>query len=186
MPPLSPLHNIADLSSHREEKKRPGPSGGLVKNIGYSIYSPEIHERVTKVFWPDIVQAPYNVFDQRLDTSGWLNRLRERGTEIHTRSVFLQGLLPMKLGKMPPYFDKWNKHFAAWDALVASYNVRAMDYALNYVIADSRIDRVIVGVDNSEQLSELLIAYNRDLGFDLKGLGINDLDLIDPSRWRIQ
>jgi aryl-alcohol dehydrogenase-like predicted oxidoreductase len=144
---------------------------GYIENIGFSIYSPEILDKVTRVFWPDIVQAPYNVFDQ---------------TKIHARSIFLQGLLLMQSDKRPKYFDKWNKYLAAWDDMVATQNISPMEYALNYVITDSKIDKVIVGVDNEGQLSELISACDLKLGRELNALVIDDLGLIEPSRWILQ
>jgi aryl-alcohol dehydrogenase-like predicted oxidoreductase len=159
---------------------------GYIENIGFSIYSPEILDKVTRVFWPDVVQVPYNVFDQRISTSGWLDRLVGRGTKIHARSVFLQGLLLMQSDKRPKYFDKWDKDLAIWDDLVATQNISPMEYALNYVIADSRIDKVIVGVDNGGQLSELISACELEVGCGLKSMTIDDLGLIDPFRWSLQ
>ena len=159
---------------------------GYIENIGFSIYSPEILDKVTRVFWPDIVQVPYNVFDQRINTSGWLDRLVDRGTKIHARSVFLQGLLLMQSDKRPKYFDKWNKYLATWDDLVATQNISPMEYALNYVITDSKIDKVIVGVDNGGQLSELISACDLKVGRELNSLVIDDLGLIEPSRWILQ
>ena len=93
---------------------------GYVENIGFSIYAPEILDDLTKALWPDIIQAPLNVFDQRISLSGWLDRLVDGGVEIHTRSAFLQGLLLMPAVKRPSYFNDWKDHLARWDELVAS------------------------------------------------------------------
>ena len=38
----------------------------------------------------NIVQAPLNIIDRRLETSGWLSKLYKNGIEVHTRSSFLQ------------------------------------------------------------------------------------------------
>lgn len=158
---------------------------GYIENIGFSIYSPDILDKVTRVFWPDVVQVPFNVFDQRISTSGWLDRLVDRGTKIHARSVFLQGLLLMQADKRPKYFDKWDKEFASWDYLVDTQNISPMEYAINYVIAYSKIDKVIVGVDNGRQLLELLSACDIEFEQELNSLVIDDLGLIDPSRWSL-
>jgi aryl-alcohol dehydrogenase-like predicted oxidoreductase len=92
----------------------------------------------------------------------------------------------MQSDKRPKYFDKWDKELAIWDDLVATQNISPMEYALNYVIADSRIDKVIVGVDNGGQLSELISACELEVGRGLKSMTIDDLGLIDPSRWSLQ
>ncbi len=85
---------------------------GLVKKIGISIYDPSECEQVMNLARIDIVQAPLNIVDRRLVVSGWLSRLHSEEIEIHTRSVFLQGLLLMPRNKIPKIFDRW---FRAWD-----------------------------------------------------------------------
>ena len=41
----------------------------------------------------DVIQAPLNVLDQRIDHSKNLNFLKRKKIEIHVRSIFLQGVL---------------------------------------------------------------------------------------------
>ena len=45
----------------------------------------------------DMVQLPYNIIDQNFETSGWIKKLKKMNIKIHVRSIFLQGLLLMKL-----------------------------------------------------------------------------------------
>lgn len=158
---------------------------GYVNEIGYSIYSPEVLEEITEVFWPNIIQTPYNVFDQRIKTSGWLDKLAARGTKIHARSVFLQGLLLMSRYSRPSYFEKWGKQLKNWDELVASQELTAMECALNFVAGDSRFDSVIVGVDSANQLKELISAYGKQCELPLERLEVADPDLIEPFRWLV-
>ena len=80
---------------------------GLIKKFGVSIYDPSELDSICKFFEPDIVQAPFNLLDRRLLESGWMERLKNRGVELHTRSTFLQGLLLLPRSKIPPKFEKW-------------------------------------------------------------------------------
>ncbi len=87
----------------------------IVSKVGISIYSPEILEEVSKILQLDIIQAPFNIFDQQILLSGWSDKLKENGVEIHTRSVFLQGLLLLEKLNLPDYFIKhWPAHFDTW------------------------------------------------------------------------
>ena len=61
---------------------------------------------------PDIVQTPYNFFDRRIEYSGWINKLFQKNIEIHTRSIFLQGLLLRKKNELPIKFLRYKK---IWD-----------------------------------------------------------------------
>jgi len=60
-------------------------SNGLVKKIGVSIYDPSECEQVMQLTRFDIVQAPLNIIDRRLEASGWLSKLYSEEIEIHTR-----------------------------------------------------------------------------------------------------
>ena len=183
------LHHPGDVLGEHGSKYvralRIAQDKGYVENIGFSIYAPEILDDLTKALWPDIIQAPLNVFDQRISLSGWLDRLVDGGVEIHTRSAFLQGLLLMPAVKRPSYFNDWKDHLARWDELVASKADSPMALALNYVVADRRVDRVVVGVDNSSQLTELINSYDSGISDDLSFLHTSATGLIDPSLWNL-
>ena len=50
----------------------------LVKKIGISIYDPSELEKIWKFWKPDLVQAPFNLFDQRILNSGWVDILKKK------------------------------------------------------------------------------------------------------------
>ena len=56
---------------------------GLVEKIGISIYHPEELDALCADYHFDLVQAPFNIVDRRLATSGWLDRLHEGLSLIH-------------------------------------------------------------------------------------------------------
>ena len=64
---------------------------GSISKIGVSIYTGSQLQKVIDRFSIDIVQLPFNILDNRLINSGILNKIYEKGIEIHARSVFLQG-----------------------------------------------------------------------------------------------
>lgn len=64
---------------------------GKIDKIGFSLYNTDQLQYLLDnevVF--DVLQFPYNLFDRQFDT--YLLYLKQCGVEIHTRSVFLQGL----------------------------------------------------------------------------------------------
>jgi len=63
---------------------------GQAQKIGVSINAPRELEELTAQYRFDLVQAPFSLIDRRLQTTGWLQRLKEAGMEIHTRSAFVQ------------------------------------------------------------------------------------------------
>ncbi len=157
---------------------------GLVQKIGVSIYAPDGLEIATAAGVLDLVQAPFNLFDRRLNDSGWLQRLAEHGVEVHVRSAFLQGLLLMRAAAVPNKFSPWAKQLGTWhDWLAAHPNVTAAHACLAFVTSYPQVDRVVVGVDCLAQFEQLLKAAVLPLPEALPNLSCTDEMLINPSNW---
>jgi aryl-alcohol dehydrogenase-like predicted oxidoreductase len=157
---------------------------GLVSRIGVSIYDPSELESLSSALDIGIVQAPYNVFDRRLESSGWLDRLAGMGCEVHTRSAFLQGLLLLDAPERPPQFAAWDGLWQGWRAWLADLRMTPLAAALGFVLRNPAIARVVVGVETADQLRGIVHAANA-LPVDAPAsLACADLDLIDPSRWK--
>ena len=134
-------------------------------------------------YHPDIIQAPYNVIDNRLEASGWLQQLSDDSVEIHVRSIFLQGLLLMRQDQRPAYFKKWDKLLCNWDSWLVSENLTALEASLWFALKDNRITNVVVGVDSEEQLQEIIDISEKKLEVKLPDFTSLDIKLINPSEW---
>jgi aryl-alcohol dehydrogenase-like predicted oxidoreductase len=156
---------------------------GLVKKIGVSIYSPNELEALKNDFSFDLIQAPFNLIDQRLLHSGWMKKLKDSGVEIHTRSTFLQGLLLMKEIDIPPKFSPWKHLWKKWHDWLAENNVSALQGSLAFPLSFPEITRVVVGADSHQQLKEIINATSNLLNTDLPNLLSADENLINPANW---
>lgn len=155
----------------------------IVDKIGFSIYSPEDLDILWDRFKPDIFQAPYNVFDRRLCSSGWLSRADKEGVEVHVRSIFLQGLLLMNQKNRPFQFNQWSKLWGKWDSWVNSIGVTPLQAALAFACSDKRISRVVIGVDSLNHIKQILKANDTSINDFPLELISNDMSLINPSNW---
>jgi aryl-alcohol dehydrogenase-like predicted oxidoreductase len=160
---------------------------GLVERVGFSVYLPEqVHRLLDQGVDFDIVQIPYSLFDRRFrDLLGPLNHA---GVEVHVRSVFLQGLMFLDPASLSGTLVKARSAVQALRALGAAHDVPVAALALNYPLLDSRIDRVVLGVDSLEQLRRNLdlLSYAdcvADLTADLEGLSIADEEVLLPYKW---
>lgn len=157
---------------------------GLVTKIGISIYDPSECEQVMKFTRIDIVQAPLNIVDRRLVVSGLLTKLHSEEIEIHTRSTFLQGLLLLPSNKIPKSFNKWFKIWEKWSLELKKNDLSAAEVCLLYPLSLPEVDRVIVGVDNTDQLNELIKrSKSQKPQMDCSFMISNDQMLINPSNW---
>ncbi|HWZ61718.1 MAG TPA: aldo/keto reductase [Steroidobacteraceae bacterium] len=159
---------------------------GLAERIGISVYGPDELEALVGRFQFDVVQAPFNILDRRLVSSGWLQRLRSSGVEIHVRSLFLQGLLLMRATERPPEFSRWQRLWDSWHGWLERSGLTAVQACVGFVAGYADVGRAIVGVDSVQQLEEILAAPTLS-GVDLPhNLACEERDLVDPSRWRLQ
>lgn len=154
----------------------------LVKKIGYSIYSPSELDKLWNTHKPDLIQSPYSIFDRRLEISGWLHKIYNNQVELHARSIFLQGLILMNKKNRPKKFNRWKSVWNEWDSWLEDSNINPLNAALSFVISEKRISKVIVGVDNKEQLKEIISISSKHCKYP-KNFYITDSKLLDPSKW---
>lgn len=179
------LHRSADLvdaGAPLYDALRAARDAGFTDRIGVSIYDPAELETVSS--WTlDLVQAPVNVLDRRLPQSGWLDRLADRGVEVHARSVFLQGLLLMSADARPPAFARWDALWRRWDGWLATAGHTALEASLGFVLQMPGIHRVVVGADTAEQLCQIVAVSRAEVAAVPPDLASADLELISPNRW---
>lgn len=156
---------------------------GQVQKIGVSIYSPNELLALMPRYRFDLVQAPFNLVDQRLNSSGWMQHLKDDDVEIHTRSAFLQGLLLMSQADMPDKFSAWPGLWHTWHQWLTNYAVSAVQACLAFPLSFPEIDRVVVGADNASQLAQIVSAANKLLQADLPDIHCDDENLINPANW---
>lgn len=158
---------------------------GVVQKVGVSIYAPSELDSLMNVCPIDLVQAPFNLIDQRLQSSGWLQKLHDSGVEVHTRSAFLQGLLLMPVTAIPEKFKPWQALFNTWHTWLLDNNISAAQACIGFVQAHKQIENVVVGVESVKQLEELIRWIKEASGAVWPNINCSDEHLIDPSNWNV-
>lgn len=160
---------------------------GLVSKVGASVYDSQQIDAILARHPVELVQLPVSVLDQRLLASGHLAKLKDAGIEVHARSVFLQGLLLMRPDAAPAYFSPIKADLAAYREWIESQGLSPMQAALGFVLGMPELDHVILGVNSTEQLREILACQTAkcDAGA-LARYALTDPAMLDPSRWRIE
>ena len=158
------IHNIGDIENNQFDtlfsKLNELKKEGLIGKIGFSTYTPEQIDFLLNTFDFDLIQVPFNVFDNRLIVGGQLKRLKNKGIEVHVRSVFLQGLL-LDFNSLGSYFSNWKKKFDDYQKIVKDSELSLLEYALNFALNVEEIDRVLVGVNNQKQLTDIVKASQK-------------------------
>jgi aryl-alcohol dehydrogenase-like predicted oxidoreductase len=182
------VHHSGDLLGKHGSEVRDFLEGlrdtGTVKKIGVSIYDGYEVIEVLRSFRPDIVQLPLNVLDQRLLLDGTLAMLKSEGIEVHVRSVFLQGLLLIDLTRIPTYFEPMRPLLNRWHARAHVQDLTLPQAALSFVREQSAVDTVIVGAESLIQLREITAAFRTPGICDASDLACQDVEWVDPRRWK--
>lgn len=146
--------------------------------IGFSLNEPrELDLLLGKGMIPDIIQVPYNYFDNRFKDI--LINLKSNGCEIHTRSTFLQGLFFSDVLKLPHFFDEVKKDIIE---LQVNFGDNLSSVLLKYILSLDFIDVVIMGVENVIQLENNLKNINSAQMLIAKEFNFSQ-SILMPSNW---
>lgn len=161
---------------------------GLVRKIGCSLYHPAELMQLLQRHDLDLVQIPFNVYDQRFLRSGALEAAKARNVEIHARSAFLQGLLLMPEAGLPAHFDGIRAHHGRFHQECRAVGISPLQAALGFVIRCPWVDKAIVGCESIEQCQEILAAAapgpsGMGGGDAFSRLALEDEAYTNPGRW---
>ena len=182
------LHESSDLLLHNKQEivstLNSIKSEGLISKIGCSIYDPSELSYIKDSMDVDIIQAPLNIIDRRLIDTEWLRKLNNNSIEVHTRSCFLQGLLLMEENKLPQKLNHSKILFRNWHQFLKENNISKLSACISYIKSIQKIDKVLIGVQNRNQLEEIINCPIKKLNLnELEFMHSSNLNLIDPSRW---
>lgn len=155
-----------------------------ITKVGISVYEIKEINQILKIWKPDIIQIPLNIFDQRFLKSNLLKKLKRLKIEVHVRSCFLQGILLQKNIKQNANFlsKRIFKNYINWCKI---NQITQLTACLHFVRKIKYIDYLIVGFDESNHLKEILRSFKKKLVSVPNDFAINELNLIDPRKWQI-
>jgi len=161
---------------------------GKTEKIGFSLYYPSEAEYILKKNIPcDIVQIPYNIFDQRF--LYLLPELADRGIEIYVRSVFLQGLFFIEPEKLDSYFISIKTMLQNLHNQAKSYSIDIAALCLGFVRSNQYITSIVIGIDSLSNLKENINNYNLLEKLNVpygsfNKYAVNDENIILPFNWK--
>jgi aryl-alcohol dehydrogenase-like predicted oxidoreductase len=129
---------------------------GLTAKIGFSTYDPKEADITLSKFQLDLVQIPMNLFDRRAVEGGFIEKWISNRTEVHLRSVFLQGLLV----KEPATTQKKSSSIPAEECakyvnICRSSRISPLDGCLSYVFKNAPGARVVIGPTSKQEMKEI-------------------------------
>lgn len=159
-----------------------------VEKVGVSIYTNEQMNEVIDDVNVDIIQLPFNLFDNINLRGELMKKAKAKNKIVHTRSAFLQGLFFMKKGN-PNKIAVQLKNELEFIANLSERNFTSVgSLALNYCLNQSDIDGVLIGVDSLEQLKENFTFSQKHESLpylnEVNTINIENIELLNPSLWK--
>ena len=135
---------ISVLDKLKQEQK--------VGKIGISLYTNDEFLSAIESGLFDVIQIPFNILDNYSLKGSLIEKAKNKGVEVHTRSVFLQGLFFKSIETLPAFFSPLKEALSKIHTLCADNNLSVHELALLYVLHQSNIKRVLIGVETEKQL----------------------------------
>jgi len=158
---------------------------GLIDHIGVSIYEAREMDELAERFELGVLQVPVSVVDQRLIQGDDIGRWAGAGTDIHARSVFLQGFLLMAPDQLPPALRHHAPMLERFRHFARENDCLPAHIALKFIDSQKDIASAIVGVNTAAQLEQLLAFEECKIDCsDLRQFAQQDVQLLNPFLWR--
>lgn len=162
-------------------------NSGVIKRIGVSIYTNPEFEKLLNYPDVDLVQLPFNLLDNNSKRLALITKANENGIEVHTRSVFLQGLFFRSLDTFPEKLSPLSSYLKEIQKISSNANIQVKELALNYALQQSKIDGVLIGIETVGQLQDNLKSIQTKLPEKvverIDQLHVIETDLLNPSNW---
>lgn len=172
---------LDDLKSMKAE--------GLIKRIGVSVYSNVELEYVLNFPEINLIQLPFNMLDNWYQRGESIKKAKEKGIEIHVRSVFLQGLFFMKEDEIPVKLNPLVPFLRQLGNICQEFNMTMEMAAMAYALARPEIDKVLIGVETPAQLQNNLnqitqLQISNDFILAVEEIYVSETELLSPVNWK--
>lgn len=161
---------------------------GLIKYFGVSIYTSRDFEYAIKNDAIQIIQIPFNIFDQRALQERWFDIAKENNKLIFIRSVFLQGLLLMDT--LPPYLQKAKEEISKLKLLSEEFGLSKVELALSFAESVGANSIILFGCETLEQAKENIKTFNTlktlnpsQIQHIVDLFGLVDESIYNPTKW---
>jgi len=163
-------------------------SQNLIQKIGISLYTnQEIEYVLNSDAHFDIIQVPFNLLDNAKQRKDIFVKAKLKGIEIHTRSVFLQGLFFMNSESLIEKNIDLSNDISLLQNIIHKYDLDISSLALQYAYQKDYIDYLVIGVDNSQQLKNNISSLKTPQSIPDKKIDEIDVKnkaMLNPSNWK--
>ena len=159
-----------------------------IKYLGVSVYTNEEIEEVILNDEIEIIQLPFNLFDNNSLRGEILKKAKDKGKIIHTRSVLLQGLFFKDINDDNDTVRELKNELIILKDLCKKENASVSELALSYCLHEKTIDNVLIGIDSINQLIDNIKAIDFKIKAEtivkINTINVKNINLLNPSLWK--
>ena len=159
----------------------------LYGKIGVSLYTRKEIEDVLLDDEIDLIQAPFNLIDNESIRGELYRKIKKSGKELHTRSVFLQGMFFKPFNEIPSKLSPLIKPLTRINKLCSEYKISKNELSICYCVSKDYIDKVLIGVDGVDHLKEnynsQFKTLNQLIHKKIDSLTFSKTKLLNPALW---
>ncbi|WP_417325593.1 aldo/keto reductase [Halarcobacter sp.] len=162
----------------------------IIKYFGASIYTDEEFNKALENDEIEIIQIPFNIFDQRAISLKWLEKAKKRDKLIFIRSIYLQGLLLMDINKVPVHLADAKEYLEKLINYANILDISVNELCLFFVNQVAKNSILLFGCDNLTQAKENIQLFNLQKTIDaaiLENLQREfsniEEEIYNPTKW---
>lgn len=162
----------------------------IIKYFGASIYTDEEFNKALENDEIEIIQIPFNIFDQRAISLKWLEKAKKRDKLIFIRSIYLQGLLLMDINKVPVHLADAKEYLEKLVNYANILDITVNELCLFFVNQVAKNSILLFGCDNLTQAKENIQLFNLQKTIDaaiLENLQREfsniEEEIYNPTKW---
>jgi aryl-alcohol dehydrogenase-like predicted oxidoreductase len=132
---------------------------GLIDHAGISVYWPDDVESCLEHSIIEAIQAPINIFDQRLLNANLLTKIKAKNKLFFARSVFMKGLLLMPPDSLKGNLVKATPFIKTLHELAKSSKISVAQLIFSYVRDLNGVTSIVFGAEKTEQIEQNIQLY---------------------------
>jgi aryl-alcohol dehydrogenase-like predicted oxidoreductase len=163
---------------------------GLVEQLGFSLYSPELALSALRSDGISMIQIPSNLLDRRFEEAGVFSESERQGKHVYVRSIFLQGLLLMDPGRLPDEVRFAAPTLKRVESLAKRNRLSRQHLAIGYARMAYRKAKIVFGAETVEQVRENIVNWKSSIPEELPIViqeSFRDIDvkILSPDMWKL-
>jgi aryl-alcohol dehydrogenase-like predicted oxidoreductase len=183
-------HILGKWNSTDDELVHALKNSSKIKHFGVSIYSSNDFHLALENKSIDLIQIPFNIFDQRALKEGWFEKAQKKNKLIFIRSIYLQGLLLMQEDQIPDKLHNCKQYIKFLDSLSKKLNISRNELLVSFVCSSAKNSIILFGCETLSQAKENLDIFSKVKELDSEVVNqitetFQDIDetIYNPSKW---